>query len=77
MPLLKIHTESVDHFFIVRLGFGPDVKGVWKGPKKDQKLPKSGQKGPSPTVIYATTPADRKVKSQTTDFISHSKNAMC
>ena len=25
MPLLKIHTESVDHFFIVRLGFGPDV----------------------------------------------------
>ena len=30
MPLLKIHTESVDHFFIVRLGFGPDVTEVNK-----------------------------------------------
>ena len=28
MPLLKIHTESVDHFFIVRLGFGPDVQAL-------------------------------------------------
>ena len=31
MPLLKIHTESVDHFFIVRLGFGPDVYGLQVG----------------------------------------------
>ena len=32
---------------------------------------------PLPPAMYETTPADRKVKSQTTYFISYTKNAMC
>ena len=35
-----------------------------------------GPSSPLP-AMYETTPADRKVKSQTTYFISYTKNAMC